>query len=377
VTRVDLVVIAIVAVSALLGLRRGLVGSALSAAGLVVGAILGARIAPHLLPGGEESPYTPLVGLAGAAIGAITLETVGTLVGQSIRASLRLPPLRTIDSAGGLALGAATGLALAWVLGAVALHLPGQTELRHSVQASAVLQRLNRIVPPARLMDAIQRVDPFPSIAGPLAPVDPPDPAVARRPGVRAALPSVVRVLGDACGLAVTGSGWVARPGLVVTAAHVVAGENDTDVDVPSGERLDARVVAFDRKNDVAVLRVPRLRARPLPIVDPHSGESVAIVGYPASGPLSAVPGRMGRTAVVITEDAYGARPVARAVTSLRGLVRHGNSGGPAVNARGEVETTVFASRIGTEGGYGVPAGPVREALDSAGGPVSTGDCVR
>jgi S1-C subfamily serine protease len=353
------------------------VGSALSAAGLVVGAILGARIAPHLLPGGEESPYTPLVGLAGAAIGAITLETVGTLVGQSIRASLRLPPLRTIDSAGGLALGAATGLALAWVLGAVALHLPGQTELRHSVQASAVLQRLNRIVPPARLMDAIQRVDPFPSIAGPLAPVDAPDPAVARRPGVRAALPSVVRVLGDACGLAVTGSGWVARPGLVVTAAHVVAGENDTDVDVPSGERLDARVVAFDRKNDVAVLRVPRLRARPLPIVDPHSGESVAIVGYPASGPLSAVPGRMGRTAVVITEDAYGARPVARAVTSLRGLVRHGNSGGPAVNARGEVETTVFASRIGTEGGYGVPAGPVREALDSARGPVSTGDCVR
>jgi uncharacterized membrane protein required for colicin V production len=377
VTRVDVIVIVVVGVAALLGLRRGLIGSALSAAGLVAGAVIGARLAPHLLSGGDDSPYTPLVALAGGAIGAMVLESIGTLVGHAARRSLTLPPLRALDSAGGLVLGGATGLVLAWVVGAVALHLPGQTELRRSVQASTVLRRLNEIVPPSRLMEAIERVDPFPAIAGPLAPVDPPDPRVLRRPGVRAAAPSVVRVVGNACGLAISGSGWVARRGLVVTAAHVVAGQRDTRVDVPGGGRLDADPVAFDVRNDVAVLRVRGLGVRPLALADARSGTAVAILGYPESGPLSAAAGRMGRTSVVITEDAYGEGPVRREVTSLRGRVRHGNSGGPAVNARGAVTTTVFASRVGSDGGYGVPPGPVRSALASAGRAVSTGRCVR
>jgi uncharacterized membrane protein required for colicin V production len=171
VTRVDAIVIAVVGVSALLGLRRGLVGSALSAAGLVVGAIVGARLAPHLFD--DTTPYAPLVGLAGAAVGALVLETVGTTVGHLVRRTFAFTPLRLVDAAGGLAFGAATGLVLAWVAGAVALHIPGQTELRRGVQHSTVLAALNDVVPPARLMEAIERVDPFPAIAGPLAPVWP------------------------------------------------------------------------------------------------------------------------------------------------------------------------------------------------------------
>jgi uncharacterized membrane protein required for colicin V production len=375
VTRVDLVVLAVVALAALAGLRRGLIGSALSAAGLVAGALLGARLAPHLLSGGDTSPYTPLVGLAGAVFGGFLLQSVGTVLGSFARRAIPLAPLRAVDAAGGLAFGAATGLVLAWVVGAVALHLPGQTELRRTVQRSTVLAALNDVVPPARLMEAIQRVDPFPAIAGPLAPVDPPDPRVLRRPGVRAAQPSVVRVLGDACGLAVSGSGWVARRGLVVTAAHVVAGQSEATVELAEGDRYDAQPVAFDRRNDVAVLRAPGLRARALRLSDPRPGEEVAILGYPEGGGFTATAGRLGRTTTVLTSDAYGEGPVARTVTSLRGRVRRGNSGGPAVNARGEVETTVFAARVGTDGGYGVPPDPVRDALAGANGRVSTGPC--
>jgi S1-C subfamily serine protease len=377
VTRVDLVVLAVVVLAALVGLRRGLIGSALSAAGLVVGAILGARIAPHLLSGGDTSPYTPLVGLAGAATGAFLLESVGTAIGHLVRRSVPFPPFRAVDAVGGLAFGAATGLVLIWVAGAVALHLPGQTELRRSVQRSAVLAALNDIVPPSRLMEAIERVDPFPAIAGPLAPVAPPDPTVLRRPGVRQAAPSVVRILGNACGLAVSGSGWVARRQLVVTAAHVVAGQSESTVELPGGGRFDAEPVAFDRRNDVAVLRVPGLRARALRLSEPEPGEEVAILGYPEGGPFAATAGRLGRTTTVFTSDAYGEGPVARTVTTLRGRVRRGNSGGPAVNARGQVETTVFAARVGTDGGYGVPPDPVREALEDARGRVSTGPCAR
>jgi S1-C subfamily serine protease len=156
----------------------------------------------------------------------------------------------------------------------------------------------------------------------------------------------------------------------------VIAGQRDTDVQVPGGGTLDATAVAFDAKNDVAVLRVAGLQARPLALGDAPPGAEVAILGYPEGGPLDAEPGRIGRTAAVLTRDAYGRGPVLRTITSFRGDVRHGNSGGPAVNAGGEVETTVFASRIGSEGGFGVPPQIVEDALDGARGPVSTRDCV-
>jgi hypothetical protein len=39
------------------------------------------------------------------------------------------------------------------------------------------------------------------------------------------------------------------------------------------------------------------------------------------------------------------------------------------------VEATIFAARLGSVGGYGVPSSVVRAALDSARGPVSTGAC--
>jgi S1-C subfamily serine protease len=64
-------------------------------------------------------------------------------------------------------------------------------------------------------------------------------------------------------------------------------------------------------------------------------------------------------------------------VTSLSGNVRHGNSGGPAVDAAGAVQATVFAARANGSGGYGIPAAVVREALAAARGPVSTGPCAR
>jgi S1-C subfamily serine protease len=362
-------------VTGLFGARRGFLATALSAAGVVAGALFGVRLAPHVLDEGSSSPYTPLAALLGAGAFALLFEAAGATVGARLRGTLRFRPLRGADSLGGFVLGAAMGLVLVWVAGAVALQFPGQTRLRQEAQRSEVLQRLNEIAPPSRALRALARVDPFPEFAGPLAPVDPPNPKVLRTPGVRAAAPSVVRVLGTACGLAVSGSGWVAAPGLVVTNAHVVAGQDDTTVEAPASERLDADAVAFDATNDVAVLRVRDLGARPLRLVEPDRGDAVAILGYPENGPFAASPGRIGPTGTVVTEEARGLGRATRRITTFRGRVRKGNSGGPAVNARGEVETTVFAARTGSDGGYGVPSGIVRDALARADEPVSTGSC--
>ena len=375
-TRLDWILLGVVVVAGFVGLRKGLVAGVLAISGVVAGAVVGARIAKIVLPGGAHSPYAPLVGLAGAVVGAIFLESVGSMVGSMFRSGLRLPPLRALDSAGGLVLGAAAGLALIWVFGATALLLPGQPDLRRDVQRSAVLNRLNDIVPSDTLLNVLARVDPFPSIAGPEIPTGPLDGPIAGDRAVRAAAGSVVRILGSACGLGISGSGWVAAPGVVVTAAHVVAGERDTTVVPPRSEkRYPATVIGFDPKNDVAVLRVHGLSARPLALADPEEKRPVGIVGYPLNGPLDVEPGRIGRTDRVLTDDAYGHGPVDRTITSLAGVVRHGNSGGPAIDSDGRVEATVFASRVDSPGGYGIPASVVRKVLADARGAVSTGEC--
>ena len=57
-------------------------------------------------------------------------------------------------------------------------------------------------------------------------------------------------------------------------------------------------------------------------------------------------------TAVVITQDAYGHGPVARTITAVAGSVEHGDSGGPAVDASGFVEATIFAARLDSASGF-------------------------
>ena len=307
----------------------------------------------------------------------VAFQTLGLRIGLTIRSGiLSIPSLRSLDTVAGFLLGAAAGLVLAWVLGVVALQLPGQTYLRREAQRSLVLRHLNSLLPPATVLQALARIDPFPALGGPVANVPPPNPQVLDLPGVRSAAPSVVRILGTACGLGIEGSGWVAAPETVVTAAHVVAGERDTSVE-PFGStaRLAARPMAFDPRNDVAVLRVAGLKARPLPLVDARPGAEVAVLGYPNDGPFTATPARIGTTRFVLMADAYGNGPIGRTVTTLRGALRHGDSGGPAVDANGAVETMVFAARTGGGSGFGTPVTSVRTALANAKSTVSTGPC--
>jgi S1-C subfamily serine protease len=373
----DWIAIVIVLLAAVGGMKRGLVLSAFSLVGLAVGAYVGSRVAPHLLHGGSGSTWTPVAGLVGAVLGAVLLQMGALFAGSFIRGGLRVTPLRLLDTAGGLLLGGAIGLAIVWVGASVALLSPGETRLRQEVERSAIVKQLDSALPPRTLLNLLARIDPFPSIVGPKAPSLPPSKGVLRDQSIRDATTRIVKVLGTACGVGIEGSGWFAGPDLVITAAHVVAGEQDTIVRIP-GQPIPraADVVAIDVHNDVAVLRVPGIEETPLPLVDPKPGTGVAILGYPLDGGLTATAGRIGLTATVLTQDALGRGPVARTMTAVAGRVEHGNSGGPAVDAAGRVESTIFAARLGTASGYGVPASIVRDDLAKAGTqPVSTGAC--
>jgi uncharacterized membrane protein required for colicin V production len=367
VSAVDFVVVALVALTALAGFRRGLVVGLFSLAGLVLGFYLGARVIPSLFEG-DVTQWLPLVGLGGAVVCGAVGQSLGALAGRNLRQLLvELGPLRLLDRIGGGALGFITGLALCWAVGAVLLYLPDQTELRRYATDSTILSKLNEELPPTRVIDALANIDPFAVLAGPAAGVAAPDAAVLDSPGVNAAALSVVRVVGDACGIGIEGSGWVAGPGLVVTNAHVVAGVASPHVDRNDGDLLDATVVSFDKVNDVAVLRVPGLEARALQLASPSKGTAGALLGYPGNGPYREEPVRVGRNVEMVGRDAYGSFPTTRRVTTLRGTVRSGNSGGPVVDEQGRVITTVFARRAGSDGGYGVPTELVQRAIERAG----------
>ena len=364
----DWVAIAIVLLAAVGGLRRGLVLSAFSLIGLAAGAYVGSRIAPHVLHGGSNSTWTPVAGLVGAVLGAVLLQFGALVAASFIRGGIRVTPLRLIDSAGGLLLGGAIGLAIVWVGASVALLSPGQTRLRQEVERSAIVKQLDSALPPRTLLNLLARIDPFPSIMGPRGPSLPPNEGVLRDPSIRAATTRVVKVLGTACGVGVEGTGWLAGRNLIVTAAHVVAGESDTIVRIPGQPvPLSADVVVLDVHNDVAVLRVSGVDLKPLQLADPRPGAAVAILGYPLDAGLTATPGRIGRTATVLTQDALGHGPVARSITAVAGRVEHGDSGGPAVDTDGRVESLIFAARRGSTSGYGVPPSIIRDDLARAG----------
>jgi len=383
-TKIDWLIVAFTVLMATIGWRQGFVAGAFALAGFVGGAFLGSRIGPALLSDGSSSPYAPLVSLAGAVLGGSLLAGVFETAGFLVRRSVPVPGVRTLDGVLGALLSAAIGLGLAWIAGAVMLQTPGARELRQDIQRSEILSRLNDVLPPSGpILNALARFDPFPHVDGPSADVPAPRAAVARDPQVKAAAASVVRILGTACGLGIEGSGWVAGSGLVVTNAHVVAGEDDTTVQVRGeGDKHDAVAVAYDATNDVAVLRVEGISEVPaLPFAsDASSGTDGAVLGFPENGPYDVRAARLGATRAVVSQDAYGNGPVTRQMTTFRGTVRSGNSGGPLVDTAGRVLATVFAksTRASPAGGYGVPNAVVRDVLEGragAGQAVSTGAC--
>ena len=384
-TAVDWGIVAFCVLLACYGYMQGFIVGIMSLVGFGIGAFIGTRLAPLVLPGGSHSQYAPLFGLLGALLAGGVLASGLEGVGVHVRRALMLPGLRTVDGVLGAALTACVGLGIAWILGAAALDAPGATTLQSDVAHSKILRELDQLLPPSGpILNALARFDPLPSVTGPAALVPPPSPGIVNAPGARTAAPSVVRVIGTACGLGIEGSGWVAAHDLVVTNAHVVAGEHDTTVELGGNPpNLPAQVVDFDPHNDVAVLRVNRLGRRPLALAaNPSSGTAAAILGYPLDGPFNIQPGRIGQTAVASSENAYGNGPVMRSIESLRGYVRPGNSGGPLVDSGGDVVGTVFAAIAGTSSGSGdglaVPNAVVRpeiRAAESRSGSVSSGPC--
>src|SRR4051794_39411839 len=305
----DAVIVLAAVAAAIGGWRFGFVARLLAWAGVALGLMIGIRFVPGVVTafGGTAADDRVTVALLFLVLVATLGQGIGLAIGAVVH---RLRPevrgLPVWDRAAGAAVGVLGVLVLLWMTIpslATAEGWPARVS-----RGSALVNIIDDYAPtqPSTFAAWGRRISeaPYPTALGPLD--EPPDPGRPPRRTLPAAVDqrvrhSVVKVTGTACDQVQEGSGWVAAPGLVVTNAHVVAGERDTNIIAEDGLPYPARVVVFDPNRDMAVLRVPGFDAPPLPRADGHTGESGAVYGHPGGAPeLRAAPARIGREIIAL-----------------------------------------------------------------------------
>lgn len=388
---VDALVLVLALVAIVAGARQGMVTALASLAGVLLGLLVGFKVAPILVDQ-FSSPVTKVAFTLAILVLLVALgETLGVLVGRAVRDRMHLESVRQVDSAlGTVVLGLAV-LVVAWLL-ALPLVSAGFPGLSSSIRASAVLGAVDAVMPdsarkiPAELRKQLHTSG-FPDVLSPfsntpLAEVEPPDPALQASPVVQQLQSSVLKVRGRAssCGRALEGTGFVVAPERVMTNAHVVAGTDQVGVETAGGLR-DGRVVLYDPDTDVAIIAVPGLSATPLTFSGPDaaSGASAIVLGYPLDGPYQAAEARVRERIELRGPDIYDSHTVERDVYTIRAQVRSGNSGGPLVDPQGLVLGVVFGAAVDSgDTGFVLTADEVADELAAAsslGEGVGTGSC--
>src|SRR6478752_4065927 len=140
----DMAVLSVAFVAAVSGWRSGALGSLLSFIGVVLGAVAGVLLAPHLV-GNIDGPRTKLFATLFLILALVVIgEIAGVVLGRAVRSAMRNRGLRTIDSI----IGAARLLAT---------PLTSQPTLAGAVRGSKVLSEVDALAPewlkkvPARL----------------------------------------------------------------------------------------------------------------------------------------------------------------------------------------------------------------------------------
>jgi S1-C subfamily serine protease len=385
----DLFLLLSIAIAGSAGYHFGLVARALSWAGLAVGLVVGVEFVDHIARALQGStPRTRLLAsLAFLLLVAVVGQSLGIALGSLARRHLpAVGGIRIADRVAGGITGALGVLVIIWLLIPGLANAPGWTA--RAVRGSAIVREIDRVAPsPPSSLSTLGRLvgdAPFPEVFRQLTSSDVGSPPPQGLPAALSdrVLAAVVKVEGRACDTIQQGSGFVAANGLILTNAHVVAGERFTTVIVPSQGRLDALVVAFDPARDLAVLRVPGLAVAPLAIVDAQIDVTGGVFGYPGGGPEQQAPARVAQRIIAQGNDIYRSSPTRRDVLVLAAKLFPGNSGGPFIDAKGQVAGVAFAVDPGAAStAYALATDEVNVVLrpvEAAGGGqlVDTGNCL-
>lgn len=388
----DIAVLAVAFIAAVSGWRSGALGSLMSFVGVILGAVAGVLLAPHIV-GQISGPRAKLFAALFLILALVVIgEVAGVVLGRAVRGAIRNRTLRTVDSVVGVGLQLVAVLLAAWLL-ATPLTSSDQPNLAAAVRGSKVLAQVDQVAPawlktvPARLSGLLDTsglpdvLQPFGRT--PIVAVDPPDAALASSPVVDTVEPSVLKIRGVApsCEKVLEGSGFVVAPNRVMSNAHVVAGSTSVTVQTADGQEYDADVVSYDPDADISILDVPALPAPPLIFADApaKSDQDALVLGYPGGGTFAATPSRIRETIELNGPDIYRTKTITREVYTIRGTVRQGNSGGPLIDLNSNVLGVVFGAAVDdAETGFVLTAKEVSRQLQRIGNTqtVATGACI-
>lgn len=384
---VDIVVLAVVALAAIQGLRLGGLMQVLSFGGFWIGLYLGALLASVTTDWVHSSTSRAAVALITMLGVAIMGGIAGRLAGEKLFRKVHRGRLGPVDSVFGVGVAVIASLLAVWLVASVLVN-SSYLPVNAAISGSTIIRSLDDTLPaPPSVFSRMQgflSAEGFPPVFAQLAPATagpvklPGD--AQMQPALAIAGSSTVKIIGTGCGDIQEGSGFVVAPGLVVTNAHVVAGISHPMVEDSSGTH-PTTVVLFDPSYDLAVMRVQGLTEPPLAL-DPNTvsrGVQALVIGYPGGGPFDAVPAGVMAEFAAQGRDIYGQGLTVRAVYEIQAVVRPGNSGGPLVDADGEVIGVVF-SRSTTNGdiGYALTSSAVLvrvKRAERATGVVGTGAC--
>lgn len=348
----DVILLALAGAAGIGGYRLGFVTRTTSWVGMGIGLFAAARSLPWLFERleGESPASLLLVGGGVLLVGSFVGQAVGVVVGSRMRLTLPTEDWAVADRVFG-ALAGLLGVSVAfWLLLPTMAEVPGA--MATQTRNSAVSRSIDRLLPePPDTLVALRRLvgeDQFPRVFDAITPAPdlgppPADPGLGE-PLIAQVAPSTVKITGIACRRFQEGSGFVTLGAdVVVTNAHVVAGQDDPEVELTDGTTRDATVVVFDPDRDLAVLRVPGLSRTPLPIADGGPGTAGGSFGYPGGAGLRVQPFQVGDEVRALGTDIYDRSRTERQVLVLAADLQPGDSGSALVDPTGSVVGVAFA----------------------------------